>query len=303
MPTTPIGIPKLKKATGERSKGVFTANVEWEAKVAISSNVFDMLPTAVFEAFGDYFPREGYSYPGLPSCTCRKINCETTDKSGIYSIKAAYSDENAGEKGEKPTDDNPLLDRPIIKPVAGMTSKAMTRDRDNKAILNSAGDPIIQSMEDNTIGFQIQANIASVPLWILDLRNTCNAGGIIVAGLPIPPEMARFVLPSGWLSELKNRNGISYYEFSFELLIDERDRHWGYPMDAGFRAIKAVEDKDGIPRDKLTAILEDDGSEPSDPVPLDGEGRRLEDPTPETTVFRIVKKYATADYSVLPGVN
>lgn len=47
-----------------------------------------------------------------------------------------------------------------------MQSKLMTRDRDGDAVLNFAGDPIKQMKDDNTIGFQITANVAAIPNYL-----------------------------------------------------------------------------------------------------------------------------------------
>ena len=291
----------LASAVAARKKGVFTATVVWTLQSSISDNLIDMVPDRVAFLFMATLPLEGSPYPGVPLATCRGVSCTTTDESGIYTFTAEYSDENSAETGA--TNEDPLLDRPIIKPVANMQSKLMTRDRDGNAILNAAGDPMKQAKEDNSIGFQITANVASVPNWLGTLRNTCNDAGITVAGLPIAAEAARFILPSNWLSSLKNRNDVNYYEFNFELLLDETDSHYGYPLNAGFRALFLASDGDGGFTYKPGVITEEDGSEVSDPVPLETNGERVVDPTPSNVNYREVKKYALASYANLPGIN
>lgn len=296
---TADGDPVLKDAKWSRKDGVFTATVEWELKIVITANLLDMLPVAAANAHIGKLPLEGNRFPGYELATCRSIECKNTDTNGIYRFVAKYSDENASET-EQQTNDNPLKDLPIVKPMAGMTTRAITKDRDGNAILNSANDPIKQSMDDNTIGFKVSANVASVPQWILTFRNTCNDAPITVGGLLIDTNMARFILPSDWLSERKNRNGIWYYVFQFELKIDERDRHYGTPLDAGFHQLVFDDNFNRVKE----AIVRKDGSEPNEPVPLEaGTGEVLEDPTPDTVNFLNVKKYPEADYSVLPGVS
>lgn len=293
-----IDNPILFACGAGRTNGVFTAEVKWKLQIWISSNPLDMLPTAAAAAHAANLPFEGNTYPGVPLASCRGVKCDLTEDNGVYVFTANYSDENATDE-EKGTDDNPLLDLPVVKPVAGMTTRAITRDFDRNAILNTANDPILQSMDDNTIGFRISANVPAVPSWILDFRNTRNASAITVDGLTMDAGMARFILPSDWKSDRKNRNDIWYYVFTFELMIDERDQHNGYPLNAGFQELTFDDDFNYIP----IAITRPDGSEPSEPVPLDEDGYVLKDPTPETVLYRETQKYGDADYSVLPGIS
>lgn len=298
MAATPIGTPVLDDCDAGRADGVFTATLTWTLKTQLSDSLEDMLSTNVAAAFADYLPFEGNVFPGVPLATCRGVRCKNTDTKGFYTYTASYSDANSDGE-EKGTDDNPLNDRPIIKPTAGMTSRAITRDRDNYAILNAVGDPVLQSMEDNTIGLRISANVESLPQWVLSLRNTCNESQITVGGLTVPANGARFILPSDFLSDVKNRNDINYRVFTFELLFDERDLHYGRPLNAGFR--KIAETRAGFA--EPVNITNKDGSEISEPVPLDENGNVIEDPTPENAYFLTVKKYPEAQYNVLPGVN
>jgi len=287
---------QIDDAEATKTDGVFSATVVFSLLVGIDSTYYNMLPDVVAAPYiaAGILPIEGYSYPAYPFATVRSIKCKKGE-GGVYTYTVEYSDKNSAE--EKSTDENPLLDRPIIKPVAGTITRAITRDRDGSAILNSAGDPIMQTVEDNTIGFTITANLEYIPAWVLALRNTCNSSPIVVGGLTIGAEMARFILPSGWASEPKARNDISYIEFTYELQIDEIDKHYGRPLDAGFRALT------GLVPEKRKTIVNGDGSEPSEPVLLDGEGYVLEDPTPADAVYLTVKKYPMADYSFLPGVT
>ena len=291
----------LARAVAARKKGVFTANVVWTLQTSISDDLIDMVPDRVAFLFLASLPLEGSPYPGVPLATCRGVSCTTTDEAGIYTFTAEYSDENSAEQGA--TNENPLLDLPIVKPLANIQSKLITRDRDGNAILNAAGDPIKQTKEDNTIGFAITANVASIPNYLGALRNTCNDATITVAGLPIVAEAARFILPANWLSSLKNRNDANYYEFNYELMIDEADSHYGYPLNAGFRALFLADDGAGGFEYKPGTITEEDGSEPSEPIPLTDTGTKLEAPTPSTVTYREVKKYPLVSYSNLPGVS
>lgn len=321
------------------SGGTFTATCKWRLKVQISNDPLDMLSDRVASAFAGELPVEGTTYPDRPLATCRSVDCKRDGANGVFVFTAKFSDENADSESEEAgTDENPLLDRPIIKPTAGIQPLAIHRDRDDNAILNKAGDPIIQQRDDNTIGFSVQANVANIPWWILYYRNGTNDAPFVIDGLEVAKNMARFVLPSDWKSEYKNRNDIQFVVFKYELLIDERDLHYGVPLNAGFREkvpryildsngeatteqarrpVMTVDgngdpiqetDENGDPVwgdllwDRKT-ITENDGSEVQEAQPLDNVGFKLDDPTPETSTFLEVKKYYERNFLILPGLE
>lgn len=288
---------QIDEATATKTDGVFTATVVWSLKVAIDSSYYNMLPDVVAARYiaAGILPIEGYVYPSYSFASCRSTTCKKGE-GGIYQFTAEYSDKNSSEE-KKGTDENPLLDLPIVKPTSGMITRALTRDIDGKAILNTAGDPIIQTVEDNTIGLSITANVPYVYSSFLALRNTCNVAAITVSGINISAKAARFVLPANWVSEPKARNDIQYLEFTYELLIDEYDLHYGRPLNAGFRT------KTGLVPERLKTITNGDGSEISEPAMLDEDGFYIPDATPDDAFFLTVKKYPTADYSILPGVT
>lgn len=336
----------LVEATGGRTNGVFTADLTWSLTVTKSNDWTQMLPDRVVLLFADQLPFEGSRYPGLPLCTCRGVSTSRVSD-GLYTFTAKFSDENSDQESETPgTDENPLLDRPIILPNAGIKTIAIHQDRDRQAILNAAGDPVIEEADHNTIGFSVSANVKSIPWYILEFADSTNHAPIVVRGLEIPRNAARFILPSDWHSEDKSRNDIQYVVFKFELLIDQRYLHYGRPLNAGYRErvprylldeegepteeqarrVVYLMDEDGTPsldvngeriqaRDDdgnllfgdllfdVVEITEEDGSQPSKEQPLDFDGKRIDNPTPETSTFLTVKKYHEIDYSILPGIE
>jgi len=288
-----VSITAHSPEAAESEDGVFTATIQWTLVVKVVDNPYLMLPDWVASLFIAYLPVRGTRYHNLrPWVTCRTTKGAQV-KGGVYSFTATYSDKNSFEE-EPGEEENPLNDRAKVLPVALVKNRAVYRDRDDNAILNSAKDPVIQTMDENQIGFKIKKNVASVPSWVFTHTNTCNSNGISVEGLPLPANSARLIFPSDWWSEPKSRNEITYYVISFELLIDFRDLHYGWPLDAGFREL--VEGKQ-------VAIVSSDGSEPSSPVPLNGDGTRMTAPTPETVRYLEIKKYPEVNYSILPGVN
>jgi len=276
------------------SKGITTASVEFLLIVdSISSSRVVMLADQVVEQFLDVLPFEGTPYPERPWLTCREFECEQL-RGRIYTYKANYSDEGSTEEEDEDANDNPLLEPAKVKPTAATLTEATHQDREGKAFLNTAGDPLIDEVTWNYGGFRISKNVASVPQSYLDLANTTNDAQITIKNQPIPLNAARFIIPNDWLSDLKWKNGIPYYVFTFEIDIDARNLHYGVKLNAGTRQLK-----DG----KKVAIKSKDGSEISEPVPLDDNGLELAEPTPENVTYRKNKRYPEADYSILPGVN
>jgi hypothetical protein len=292
------------------AKGVFSATMEWTLTCTISANVADMAPSQIAGLFA-WLPVEGTAYgdynPLWPYTSCRSVACDQIE-GGIYKYVTEWSDENAkqNENGDdsKSTDENPLNDLPVIKPVGGMRERAITKDRNDEAILNKAGDPVIQSIEDNTINIAVTCNVAvdsGVESLVVALRNRVNIAPIRVGRWYIDTNMARVIFESGFLSEVKRRNDTEYLEFSFLISIDERDLHKGTPLNAGFRQRVAIPATSPVEYAQET-ILSKDGSEPGEPVPLTSLGAVLEDPQPDTVLYLEIEKYQEGDFTYLPGV-
>ena len=301
MPATAIN-HEVTDWTESRKLGVFTAKMTWTLHVTISATAADMAPSQIAGLFAE-LPVEGSGYSTYnalwPLASCRSVDCQRVE-GGIYTYTAEFSDEFSKDN-EKATDEDPLNDLPVIKPVGGMRERALEKDRNDEAILNGAGDPIAQSVEDNTIGLSVTVNVAltdDVEALVLAMRNKVNVAPIQCGRWYIGTNMARVIFPSNFLSEIKRRNEIEYQEFSYELLIDERDRHFGTPLNAGFRKRVSLAHPELKER-----ILDADGSQPSEPVPLDGNGLVIEDPTPSTVEYLEVGKYQEADFTLLPGIT
>lgn len=306
MPTTAIG-SAVTNWTEARKKGVFTAQMDWTLRVVHTATIEDLAPSVVAGLFGD-LPVEGSAYstynPLWPLVTCRGVSCEQI-LGGVFLYKTEWSDENSKDD-EQATDTDPLNDLPIIKPIGGTRERAITRDRNDEIILNAAGDPIAQSIEDNIIGLSVSANVAvdsGIESVVLSLRNRVNYARIQVGNWTIEKNVARVMFGSGFLSEVKRRNDTEYFELNYELIIDERDKHRGTPLNAGFRQ-KVEVDPIGFPGVyQIKTILADDGSEPSEPVPLNADGTKMDNPQPDTVIYLDVEKYQEGDFTLLPGIT
>lgn len=277
--------------------GVFSASLTWRIHETDQTKLpLSLTANLIADPFvsAGALPRRGTIYQGTQA-SCRSLSVRR-ESNYVYLVTAKFSSKNS-TSSEKATDENPLLDRPVVTWTGATESKAIYKDRDDKPILNTAGDPIIDTIEENIIGATVKSNVSGLPTWILSYRNATNDAPFTLRGLGVAANVARFVLPGNFLSEIKERNGVYYYEFTYELKFDEQDLHYGKLLNAGFREKVTIEEVE-----QLRNITNSDGTEISEPAPLDIDGAKIEQPTPENAVLVTVKKYYEKDFSVLPGV-
>lgn len=290
-----------KEATARLGEdGVFTASVKWKIHVKDATGLtwVDLLPDVVATPFvnAGELPKRGTQYLNTQA-TCRETYADV-ESNFVYTFTADYSSKNSTE-AERGTDEQPQNDRPLINWVASQESRAIYKDRNEQPILNTAGDPIIETRDENIIGVSVKSNVLQVPSWVLSYRNSINnAPFSLINGLTVGTNVARFVLPSGFISEPKERNDTIYYEFTYELHFDEQDLHQGKPINVGKREKIDI----GGGNYELRNITNEDGTECTDYVPLDEDGLKIALPTPSNTLIIDVDKYYEKDFSILPGV-
>ena len=170
-------------------------------------------------------------------------------------------------------------------------------DVNGDAVINSAGDYFIDPLpqqDSSRLMCKVQANVTTVPAWVLTSgNNAVNNAQIEIDGLTIAKGLAKTSRLK--VAQRKYRFGQKYYPISFEVHI--RLEGWRLqPLDAGFR----FRNSEG----KLSDITNDgDDNAPTTPVPLDGSGGILVDPTPSTAVFGDFTIYHERDLSALPGIT
>jgi len=313
MTAIPVSGPTLISAKSGTSKGVYKATYEWLLEIQFpSSSDWDVLPEVAASAFGGALAIEGSPHPFVPLAYCDSVSCEQVD-GGFFKYTTTYTDDNSQsasgsrpEKNGKATE--PLDDLPVIQPIGGMKTIPIYKDVFDEAILNAIGDPMIDEAERQVFGFSIQQNVAFLPDWVEGLIDSKSNGGIIIKNYFIPEGEARFVLPNDFLSTPKRRNGFEYYEFKFEIRIDNRDQHDGKLLDSGFYELVPKLDENGdpvVPEElERVPIKASDGSDENEPKPLDPETKRaLLNPQPDTVSYVTTKRYRPAYYGDLPGVE
>jgi hypothetical protein len=166
-------------------------------------------------------------------------------------------------------------------------------DKDDDAILNSAGDYYEDGVPIELSHWvaKVTKNVAYVPSWINSYRNAINSDVFYLDGLTIAVRSAK--LKSIAIGKWSTQNGIWYRTIDMSIKIT--DTWVASILDQGLR--RKI-DVDGT--DVLTRCINEDGTEATKPVLLDGSGDQLASPTPATAVFNDHYIYPELPYSVLP---
>lgn len=165
-------------------------------------------------------------------------------------------------------------------------------DEDGDLVCNSAGDPFDppEMIDDSRLISVTTKNVASVPAWILQYSNAVNSDTFTLGGLSVGIGQAKMQTPK--IPKAQTRNGVTFYELQFT--IHYREEGWLSGLtDAGFRKIGAGGKRENIKN-------EGDEELPAAPVPLDGSGGVLLNPSPTNNVRLTFRGYRNLPFSVLP---
>lgn len=281
------GYPKEKARKAKSQSGVLTATRVFQVKLDRSD-----LPNAeLIVANASGIPREGQQHPTLLTAYCVSVELGQQDNGVEWFVTCQYS-------SEKEMAEDPTFDPVEIEWDGEIYTEAIYQDRDGNAIVNSAGDYFVDptpTKEKSHLIASITANVDSVPTWVVDYRNVVNDAAIVIDGLTIAAGLAYIQRPK--ISKKQYRNDQEYRTISYDVHIHPDG--WSLkPMDVGFRKKNAT---DSTKRDQITN--DGDEEEPTTPVPLDGSGGVLANPTPSTVVFLEFDVDAEMDFSALPGIE
>lgn len=188
--------------------------------------------------------------------------------------------------------ENPLNDAIEIQWKTKPFRRPYTQDRFGDAILNSAGDPYDPPWEgdDDIWEVSVRRNLAAVPSWIIAYRRSVNSDAITLDGIAVDPGYAK--LTSISIGKWEERNGTAFRVVEFLIQVRD-DAPWvASILDAGTRELSAFDENERLP-------ITDKGRRVTAPVPLNGSGFKLDNPTPSTAVYRTHEVYIPKAYSVL----
>ena len=230
-------------------------------------------------------PVIGEVHPHDSGAWCTTLNVDPSDPWKGWTVTAEYSTER--ELAETPTDDpadivwgSEQFQKPAITNYAG------------EAIVNSAGDPFDPPImiDDSRPFVTISKNLSSVPVWVMTYQDAVNSSSFVVDGVTVGAGLAK--MQNIAVSRPQSRNGTEYRTVTFTIHLQKQG--WqSKVLDAGFRQIGyggALENIRNPGDDEL----------PAAPVPLDGAGAVLAEPTPATAVYRVDTVYESKDFSALP---
>lgn len=230
-------------------------------------------------------PRVGDLHPNNSDAYCREVSAKNEEYSKkVWTVEAKYTTESeisitpAAEPAEI-TWDTENYQRPYFK------------DRSGYGIVNSAGDPYDPPIEgdDSRWVATITKNLDFVPSWILTYRDAVNASAFTLDGLAIPAGAAKIM--SIKIGKWEKRSIFWYRPVTISLAIDSNG--WAVSvLDAGFREKSST--------NRVNIKNDGDGEDITAPVPLNGSGAKLSNPTPATCVFNTFNIYNQKDFSVLP---
>lgn len=219
--------------------------------------------------------RDAWCISSTPSCT---------DPWKGWTITAEYS-------SEREMNQDPTQDAIQIRVYTEQFQKPAIFNKDNELIVNSAGDPYDPPpmMDDSRRVLSLSRNVTSCPAWVLDYQDAVNSDTFTALGVTYAIGTGK--VQSVSLSVAQKRNNIDFY--TLEILIHlQRDGWILKTLDAGFREL----DYSG---DLINILNPGDGERVSAPVPLNGSGAALANPSPTNNVLRSDVVYDTQPFSVL----
>lgn len=259
-----------------------TVGSHTRAFLAMTDNILD--DELVIMSHADC-PKVGDMHPSDPDAWCRSVRARNEDYSKkVWTIEAEYST-------DREINISPTADPAEISWDTENYQRAYFKDRSGYGITNSAGDPYDPPPEgdDSRWTVTVTKNVDVVPTWLLTYRDAVNSAAFNLDGLAIPAGAAKIM--SVKIGKWEKRSIFWYRTVSITMAIDSAG--WQLSLlDAGFRAIS------GSNRVNITNA--GDGENVTGPVPLNGSGVVLTNPTPSTCVFRNFDIYPSKDFSVLP---
>ena len=263
--------------TARNSKGART----YTRKFRVTSDDKTDGPFEVGSTSG--LPLIGSVHPEDANAFCVELTVENTEPYVGWTVTANYSD-------ERQIDDDPTNDEAEISWGSEQFQKPAVFDLSNNLILNSAGDPFDPPamMDDSRRVVTVSKNLAVVPAWILDYQDAVNSDVFSVDGLSIGVGKAK--MQSVAVSPKQRRNSTVFRVVNFTIHL-QRDGWLLDILDAGFRRIVSGGREN---------IRNQDGELITAPVPLNGAGQPIANPTVTNCVFRSFSVYKTRAFSSLP---
>jgi len=287
-----------------------SASRKW---IAITDNKFDDEIVVVNYGWANSILPGPYRdrHPTYPRMLCRSVDPEQDSQSPFkWVITAKYSSVPLSQQQQQQQQTISPIDWPAkISWKTNKYQKAITKDINGNAIVNSAGDPFDPPKEIPRSRWvvTITKNVLQVPAAVLLYADGVNSTQFIVQGIAVPTGAAKVQDIS--VSEQQagydaNGNTVLYYVFtwSFEMeLLNFRKNGssagWQLqPLDQGYRC------KDPNDASKRINITTNDVPKQliSSPALLDGNGNQVANPSTSSGVFLAFDVFLKFDFNSFP---
>ena len=301
----------------------------WSGETGSADNTWLRTYTRVFRVITDDPNHSVYdigSHPSIPllwslhpddlRTFCDKITPKRISGSReVWDVTCTYT--NKVEEDTEP-DENPL-NRPwklswtsqLFTKVAERGIKRETIDARGNVIvpapggailgplINSAGDQFDPPVEIEQSNWQLTAkkNIATVPTWLMDYRDSLNHSAITIAGILF--QRGELRINSMSIGPFTYENKVGFYPF--EIQIAQKSETWIRELlDQGTHEVKTL-NVGGTPTQSRLRVVDKKGQHVTEPVRLDGLGHKLaDDALMEESIFIRYQVYLKErDYSAL----
>lgn len=262
-----------RTATNSRGIRTYTRAFKFETSEE-TEDAWDVGSNPNAPVIGQAF-RDAWCISSTPACT---------DPWKGWTITAEYS--SAVEMNVDPTQDAMQ-----IRVYTEQFQKPAVFDKNGNKIVNSAGDPFDPPlmMDDSRRVISLVRNVAAYPSWVLSYQDAVNSDTFTVRGITYAAGVGK--VQSVSISDSQIRNNVPFY--SVEVLIHLQKNGWILqPLDVGFREL-------GYGGDLINILNPGDTERPSAPVPLDGTGNQLSNPSTTNNVLLSYSVYDTQPFSVL----
>lgn len=243
------------------------------------------------------------SHPDDPFYVCKSLDIRQQDDKGalIWIASARYDTRPVGQEDkEQQEQPDPTLRQAVYSGGFERDQKAVNKDLNDEAIVNSAGDPyldpVLVPFTRQRIRGRMHVAPDAIPSWFYELKDKTNENGLLRGGRLFEPETLLFI--PGDVTEPQTQNDVEYVTIHWELEV--RLETWKEKrVDNGYNQIVYNPDT-GV--NDLKVPIEVDGARPTEPQLLDGDGTALTKDQIEAGEYfeNEWDTVETADFSVLP---
>lgn len=214
----------------------------------------------------------------------------------IWTVTLVYSLGDTDSSQANPQQADPLDDSRQFDWTTQTRQEPTHQDKDSKAILNSAGQYFENGVVRDVTTWQvtITQNCIGVPSWFDNYRDAINSSSIKIDGFQFNAYQVKVM--SIKIGHWQTRNDIAYRPLTIVLGIRTSWRKM--ILDEGLVALNGNPNDPNYGKPALAIMA--DGRKATRPVPLDGSGNVLANPSPSTAKFITVKLYPEMDLSQLP---